>query len=108
DRAIVNMTEDEWDSVLRVHVRGHFVPTRWAASYWRDEAHAGRQRPRNLVHTSSTSGLLANPGQSNYGAAKSAIATFSEIAAKERPRYGVVSNTLVPAARTRLTEDQPG
>jgi NAD(P)-dependent dehydrogenase (short-subunit alcohol dehydrogenase family) len=108
DRVVVNMTEAEWDDVIRVHLRGHFAPTRWAAAYWREEAKAGRARPRNLVHTSSTSGLFANPGQSNYGAAKSAIATFSQIAAKELSRYEVRSNCIAPAARTRLTLATPG
>ncbi len=108
DRVLVNMTEDEWDDVVRVHLRGHFVPTRWAAAYWREEAKAGRAKPRNLVHTSSTSGLFSNPGQSNYGAAKSAIATFSQIVAKELARYEVRSNCIAPAARTRLTLATPG
>jgi len=108
DRAIVNMTEDEWDAVIAVHLRGHFAPTRWAATYWRDEFKAGRGKRRNLVHTSSTSGLFANPGQSNYGAAKSGIATLSQIAAKELARYDVVSNCIAPGARTRLTLATPG
>ena len=108
DRVLVNMSEAEWDDVIRVHLKGHFAPTRWAAAYWREEAKAGRAKPRNVVHTSSTSGLFANPGQSNYGAAKSGIATFSQIIAKELTRYGVKSNTIAPAARTRLTLATPG
>jgi len=104
----VNMTEAEWDDVIRVHLKGHFAPSRWAAAYWREEAKAGREKPRNIVHTSSTSGLLSNPGQSNYGAAKSGIATFSQILAKELVRYGVKSNCIAPAARTRLTLATPG
>jgi NAD(P)-dependent dehydrogenase (short-subunit alcohol dehydrogenase family) len=108
DRAIVNMSEDEWDSVISVHLKGHFVPTRFAAAYWREQHKAGVRVPRAIVHTSSTSGLMANPGQSNYGAAKSGIATFSQIAAKELGRYGVISNCIAPAARTRLTETSPG
>jgi NAD(P)-dependent dehydrogenase (short-subunit alcohol dehydrogenase family) len=108
DRVLINMTEAEWDDVVRVHLRGHFAPTRWAAAYWREEAKAGRPKPRNLVHTSSTSGLFSNPGQSNYGAAKSAIATFSQIVAKELSRYEVRSNCIAPAARTRLTLATPG
>ena len=108
DRVIVNMTEQEWDAVIAVHLKGHFAPTRWAAAYWREEHKAGRGRRRNLVHTSSTSGLFSNPGQSNYGAAKSGIATFSQIAAKELSRYDVTSNCIAPAARTRLTEATPG
>ncbi len=108
DRVLVNMTEEEWDSVIKVHLKGHFAPTRWAAAYWREQHKAGKGKPRNLVHTSSTSGLFANPGQSNYGAAKTGIATFSQIAAKELIRYDVKSNTIAPGARTRLTMATPG
>jgi NAD(P)-dependent dehydrogenase (short-subunit alcohol dehydrogenase family) len=108
DRVLVNMTEKEWDDVVAVHLKGHFVPTRWAAAYWREQTKAGVEKPRNVVHTSSTSGLLSNPGQTNYGAAKSGIATFSQICAKELVRYGVKSNCIAPAARTRLTESTPG
>ena len=108
DRVLVNMTEQEWDDVVKVHLKGHFVPTRWAAAYWREQTKAGVDKPRNVVHTSSTSGLLSNPGQTNYGAAKSGIATFSQICAKELTRYGVKSNCIAPAARTRLTEATPG
>jgi NAD(P)-dependent dehydrogenase (short-subunit alcohol dehydrogenase family) len=108
DRVLVNMTEQEWDDVIKVHLKGHFIPTRWAAAYWREQTKAGVEKPRNVVHTSSTSGLLSNPGQTNYGAAKSGIATFSQICAKELTRYGVKSNCIAPAARTRLTEATPG
>ncbi len=108
DRVLVNMSEAEWDDVVRVHLRGHFAPTRWAAAYWREEAKNGRAKPRNLVHTSSTSGLFSNPGQSNYGAAKTGIATFSQIIAKELTRYEVKSNCIAPGARTRLTLATPG
>jgi len=108
DRTIVNMTEAEWDDVIAVHLKGHFAPTRHAAVYWRAEHKAGRGKRRNLVHTSSTSGMYANPGQANYGAAKSGIATFSQIAAKELSRYDVVSNCIAPGARTRLTLATPG
>jgi NAD(P)-dependent dehydrogenase (short-subunit alcohol dehydrogenase family) len=108
DRALVNMSEAEWDAVIAVHLKGHFAPSRWAASYWREQAKAGVTTQRSLVHTSSTSGLLANPGQTNYGAAKSGIATFSQICAKELSRYHVVSNCIAPAARSRLTESTPG
>jgi NAD(P)-dependent dehydrogenase (short-subunit alcohol dehydrogenase family) len=108
DRVLVNMTEDEWDAVVAVHMKGHFVPTRWAAAYWREQFKAGVTKPRNLVHTSSTSGLFSNPGQTNYGAAKSGIATFSQIVAKELSRYEVKSNCIAPAARTRLTLATPG
>jgi NAD(P)-dependent dehydrogenase (short-subunit alcohol dehydrogenase family) len=108
DRVVVNMTEEEWDAVIAVHLKGHFAPTRWAAAYWREQHKAGVVKPRNLVHTSSTSGLFANPGQANYGAAKSGIATLSQICAKELTRYGVKSNCIAPAARTRLTLATPG
>ena len=108
DRVLVNMTEEEWDAVIAVHLKGHFAPTRWAAAYWREQHKAGITKPRNLVHTSSTSGLFSNPGQANYGAAKSGIATFSQIAAKELVRYGVKSNCIAPGARTRLTLATPG
>ena len=108
DRVIVNMTEAEWDAVIAVHLKGHFIPSRWAAAYWREQFKAGRGKRRNLVHTSCTSGLFSNPGQTNYGAAKSGIATFSQIAAKELSRYGVKSNCIAPAARTRLTLATPG
>jgi len=108
DRVLVNMTEEEWDAVIAVHLKGHFAPSRWAASYWREQFKAGVSKPRNIVHTSSTSGLFSNPGQSNYGAAKTGIATFGQIIAKELSRYGVKSNTIAPGARTRLTLATPG
>jgi len=108
DRVIVNMTEAEWDAVIAVHLKGHFCPTRHAAAYWREQTKAGKTVNASIVHTSSTSGLFANPGQANYGAAKTGIATFSQICAKELSRYGVRSNAIAPAARTRLTEATPG
>ena len=108
DRVLVNMTEEEWDAVVAVHLKGHFVPTRWAAAYWREKVKAGESVQANVINTSSTSGLLSNPGQTNYGAAKSGIATFTQIAAKELSRYGVKVNCIAPAARTRLTEATPG
>ena len=108
DLVLVNMSESEWDSVIQVHLKGHFAPTHHAAAYWREQAKAGITKPRNLVHTSSTSGLFSNPGQANYGSAKSGIATFSQICAKELSRYNVKSNAIAPAARTRLTMATPG
>jgi NAD(P)-dependent dehydrogenase (short-subunit alcohol dehydrogenase family) len=108
DRVLVNMTEDEWDAVIHVHLKGHFCPTRMAAAYWREQTKAGKEVKASIIHTSSTSGLLGNPGQTNYGAAKSGIATFSQICAMELSRYGVRSNAIAPAARTRLTEATPG
>jgi NAD(P)-dependent dehydrogenase (short-subunit alcohol dehydrogenase family) len=108
DRVIINMSEAEWDAVIAVHLKGHFVPTRFAAVYWRQRAKAGEDVKASVINTSSTSGLYSNPGQSNYGAAKSGIATFTEIAAKELIRYGVRVNAIAPAARTRLTLATPG
>lgn len=108
DRVLVNMTEAEWDSVIHVHLKGHFVPTRHAAAYWRERTKAGDEVKAAVVNTSSTSGLLGNPGQSNYGAAKAGIAAFSVIAARELSRYGVRVNAIAPAARTRMTESTPG
>ncbi len=108
DRVLVNMSEEEWDSVIRVHLKGHFVPTRHAAAYWRERAKAGEEVRAAVVNTSSTSGLLGNPGQSNYGAAKAGIAAFTVIAADELSRYGVRVNAIAPAARTRMTEQTPG
>jgi len=108
DRMIVTMTESEWDSVIAVHLRGHFCPLRHAAAYWRDQSKAGKTVDAAVVHTTSTSGLFANVGQANYGTAKSGIATLSQIASKELARYGVRSNAIAPAARTRLTESLPG
>jgi len=108
DRVLVNMSEAEWDAVIAVHLKGHFAPTHHAAAYWREQSKNGVTKPRNLVHTSSTSGLFSNPGQANYGAAKSGIATFSQICAKELSRYNVKSNAIAPAARTRLTLATPG
>ncbi|MCU1448036.1 MAG: dehydrogenase, short-chain alcohol dehydrogenase like [Acidimicrobiales bacterium] len=108
DRVIVNMSEDEWDAVIHVHLKGHFVPTKFAASYWREQTKAGKTVKANVINTSSTSGLLGNPGQTNYGAAKAGIAAFSVIAAMELERYGVRVNAIAPAARTRMTEATPG
>ena len=108
DRVLVNMTEGDWDSVMRVHLKGHFVPTRFAAAYWREQAKAGRPVHASVINTTSTSGLFSNPGQTNYGAAKSGLATFTEIAAKELARYDVRVNAIAPVARTRLTLSTPG
>jgi NAD(P)-dependent dehydrogenase (short-subunit alcohol dehydrogenase family) len=109
DRMLVNMTEEEWDAVIRVHLKGTFGPTHFAAAYWRERSKAGEAVDARVINTSSTSGLFANPGQTNYGAAKSGIATFSIIAAKELGRYGVTVNAIAPGALTRMTENlNPG
>jgi NAD(P)-dependent dehydrogenase (short-subunit alcohol dehydrogenase family) len=108
DRVLINMTEDEWDSVIHVHLKGHFVPTRHAAAYWREQTKEGKEVKASVINTSSTSGLLGNPGQSNYGAAKAGIGAFTVICAQELSRYGVRVNAIAPAARTRMTESTPG
>jgi NAD(P)-dependent dehydrogenase (short-subunit alcohol dehydrogenase family) len=108
DRVIINMTEAEWDAVIAVHLKGHFCPSRHAATYWRGQTKAGKEVHASIVHTSSTSGLFSNPGQANYDSAKSGIATFSQVCAKELSRYGVRSNAIAPGARTRLTLETPG
>lgn len=108
DRMLTNMTPEEWDAIMRVHLRGHFCTTRWAASYWRDQTKAGHEAHRAVVNTSSTSGLFGNRGQTNYGAAKTGIATFSIIADAELARYGVRVNAIAPAAATRLTATVSG
>jgi|HubBroStandDraft_6_1064221.scaffolds.fasta_scaffold24742_1 NAD(P)-dependent dehydrogenase (short-subunit alcohol dehydrogenase family) len=108
DRTIVNMTDGEWDDVIRVHLRGHFMPTRAAARYWREQSKAGQSLRPSLISTTSTSGLFSNPGQANYGAAKTGIVTLTIIAQRELDRYGVKANAIAPAARTRLTLATPG
>jgi len=105
DRMLVNMTEEEWDAVIRVHLRGTFAPSRHAAAYWRDRAKRGEHNDARIINTTSISGLYANPGQSNYGAAKAGIAAFTLIAAQELARYGVTVNAVAPGALTRMTED---
>jgi len=104
DRMLVNMTEDEWDSVVAVHLKGHFAPTRHAAAYWRERSKAGEDVRARIINTSSPSGVFGNVGQVNYGAAKAGIAGFTLIAAQELARYGVTVNCLAPNARTRMTE----
>jgi NAD(P)-dependent dehydrogenase (short-subunit alcohol dehydrogenase family) len=108
DRTIINMTDGEWDDVIRVHLRGHFVPLRAAARYWREQSKAGHDLRPSVINTTSTSGLYNNPGQANYGSAKTGIATLTIIAQRELQRYGVKVNAIAPAARTRLTLATPG
>jgi len=105
DRMLVSMTEDEWDAVIAVHLKGHFAPTHHAAAYWREQSKAGNQINGRVINTSSPSGVFGNVGQTNYGAAKGGIAAFTIIAAQELGRYGVTVNCLAPNARTRMTED---
>jgi NAD(P)-dependent dehydrogenase (short-subunit alcohol dehydrogenase family) len=108
DRMLVNMSEEEWDDVVRVHLKGHFAPLHFAARYWRDQSKAGKEVKAAVVNTSSTSGLFNNPGQTNYGAAKTGISSLTIIAQKELERYGVRVNAIAPAAFTRLIATMPG
>jgi NAD(P)-dependent dehydrogenase (short-subunit alcohol dehydrogenase family) len=104
DRVLVNMTEEEWDAVIAVHLKGTFAPARWAAAYWREQSKAGKPVSGRIINTTSVSGIYGNPGQTNYGAAKAGIAAFSNIAALELARYGVTVNAVGPVALTRMTE----
>ena len=106
DRMLVNMTEDEWASVIQVHRKGTFAPSRHAAAYWRQKSKdAGEKVNARIINTSSTSGLYGNVGQTNYGAAKAGIAAFTIIAARELGRIGVTVNSISPTAYTRLTDN---
>jgi NAD(P)-dependent dehydrogenase (short-subunit alcohol dehydrogenase family) len=108
DRMLVNMTEEEWDAVIAVHLKGHFAVTQHAAAYWRERSKAGEDVRARVINTSSPSGVFGNVGQANYGAAKAAIAAFTIITAQELGRYGVTVNCLAPNARTRMTEETFG
>ena len=108
DRMFVNMTIDDWDAVMRVHLRGTFAPTKHAVTYWREQSKNGDQRVARIVNTSSPSGIYGNIGQANYGAAKSGIATFTQILGEELWRYGVLSNAIAPSALTTMTEGLTG
>ncbi len=105
DRMLVNMTEDEWDAVVRINLKGTFSPSRHAAAHWRERSKAGEPVDARIINTTSASGIYTNPAQTNYGSAKMAVAAFTIIAARELERYGVTVNALSPAARTRLTDD---
>src|SRR6195952_1644366 len=104
DRVLINMTEEEWDAVIAVHLKGTFAPSRWAAAYWRERSKAGKPTDGRIINTTSVSGIYGNPGQTNYGAAKAGIASFTNIAALELTRYGVTVNAVAPVALTRMTE----
>jgi NAD(P)-dependent dehydrogenase (short-subunit alcohol dehydrogenase family) len=104
DRMLTNMSEEEWDAVIKVHLKGTFGPSRHAAAYWRDRSKAGETNDARIINTSSPSGIYGNVGQTNYGAAKMGIAAFTIIASKELGRYGVTVNAIAPAALTRMTE----
>jgi NAD(P)-dependent dehydrogenase (short-subunit alcohol dehydrogenase family) len=104
DRMLANLSEDEWDAVVRVHLKGHFATMRHAIEHWRGESKAGRQPDARVINTSSGAGLLGSIAQGNYSAAKAGIVGLSLVAAAEWRRYGVTVNAIAPAARTRMTE----
>ncbi|MES4888559.1 SDR family oxidoreductase [Streptomyces sp. NPDC096012] len=104
DRMLVNLDEHDWDAVIRVHLKGHFLPLKHAAAHWRAETKARRTPAARVVHTSSGAGLLGSVGQGNYSAAKAGILGLTLVAAAELARYGVQVNAVAPAARTRMTE----
>jgi NAD(P)-dependent dehydrogenase (short-subunit alcohol dehydrogenase family) len=109
DRMLVNMDEAEWDSVIKVHLKGTYAPSHHAAAHWRARSKAGDDVDGRIINTSSSSGIYGNVGQSNYGAAKAGIASFTIIVAKELARYGVTVNAVAPGALTRMTENlRPG
>jgi NAD(P)-dependent dehydrogenase (short-subunit alcohol dehydrogenase family) len=108
DRMLVNMSEQEWDAVIKVHLKGTFGPARHAAAYWRDQSKAGNAVDARIINTTSVSGIYGNVGQSNYGAAKAGIASFTGIVALELARYGVTVNAVAPNALTRMTENLAG
>jgi NAD(P)-dependent dehydrogenase (short-subunit alcohol dehydrogenase family) len=105
DRMLVNLSEDEWDAVMRVHLKGHFLPLKHAGRYWRAESKAGRPVDGRVINTSSGAGLLGSVGQGNYSAAKAGIVGLTLVASAELGRYGVNVNAIAPAARTRMTEE---
>ena len=108
DRMFVNMDEEEWDDVIRGHLRAHFCPSRVLAAHWRDRSKAGSGVKAAIVNTTSNAGLLSQPGQSNYAAAKAGIAGLTITLADELSRYGIRVNAISPAARTRMTTEVPG
>ncbi|MBQ1066265.1 SDR family NAD(P)-dependent oxidoreductase [Micromonospora chalcea] len=108
DRMFVNMSEDDWDAVIRGQLRATFAPCRVFADHWRTESKAGNQPVASIVNVSSTSGIIGAVGQTNYGAGKAGIAALTVILAQEISRYGVRVNAIVPVARTRMTQDLPG
>lgn len=104
DRMFVNCAEDEWDAVIRVHLKGHFCVARHAAAYWRDQSKAGKPVDARIINTSSGAGLQGSVGQSSYSAAKGGIATLTLVQSAELKRYGITANAIAPSARTRMTE----
>jgi NAD(P)-dependent dehydrogenase (short-subunit alcohol dehydrogenase family) len=104
DRMFANAAEEEWDAVVRVHLKGHFCVARWAAAYWRDQSKAGTPVAARIINTSSGAGLMGSVGQAAYSAAKAGIAGLTMVQAAELGRYGVTANAIAPSARTRMTE----
>jgi NAD(P)-dependent dehydrogenase (short-subunit alcohol dehydrogenase family) len=104
DRMLVGMSVEEWDAVIRVHLRGHFCPLRHASGYWRDQSKSGVAVDARIINTSSGAGLMGSVGQGNYSAAKAGIVGMTLVASAELARYGVTANAIAPAARTRMTE----
>ncbi len=104
DRMVVSTSEEEWDAVIRVHLKGHFAPTRFAAAYWREQQKNGTAVDGRVINTSSGAGLMGSVGQGAYSAAKAGIAGLTMVEAAELGRYGVTANAIAPAARTRMTE----
>ncbi len=104
DRMFVSCSEEEWDAVIRVHLKGHFCVARHAAAYWRGLVKAGEHVDARIINTSSGAGVLGSVGQSSYSAAKAGIATLTIVQAAELGRYGITSNAICPIARTRMTE----
>ncbi len=105
DRMLANMAEQEWDAVVRVHLKGHFAPARHAIAHWRARSKAGGAVDARIINTSSGAGLMGSVGQGNYAAAKAGIATLTLNESAEWGRYGVTANAIAPAARTRMTEE---
>lgn len=105
DRMLANTSEEEWDAVMRVHLKGHFAPARHAIAHWRERSKAGEQVDARIINTSSGAGLMGSVGQGNYSAAKAGIAALTLVQAAEWARYGVTVNAIAPAARTRMTEE---
>ncbi|MDH3623075.1 MAG: SDR family oxidoreductase [Myxococcales bacterium] len=108
DRMFVSCSEDEWDAVIRVHLKGHFCVSRHAAGYWREQVKAGEKVDARIINTSSGAGVLGSVGQSSYSAAKAGIATLTLVQAAELGRYGITANAICPIARTRMTESAFG
>jgi NAD(P)-dependent dehydrogenase (short-subunit alcohol dehydrogenase family) len=108
DRTLVNMTEDEWDAVIRVHLKGHAAPTKHAMVYWRQRSKEGKEVRASVVHTSSIAGLAGNFGQANYSSAKLGVVALSRVVTLEGAKMGVRSNVVSPSARTRLALSTPG